>query len=101
MQHARLTETETRRLVRIEHQALRTNSGSFGDIAGHPPRLIFGEQLGRRTPARFVLQIDANFRPALSFTTQQASNFSTEQGGRKRRAGEGLAPLTCLPSESD
>jgi len=30
----------------------------LGDIAGDPPRLIFREQLGGRSPARLILEID-------------------------------------------
>jgi len=30
----------------------------LGDIGRYPPRLIFGEQLRSRSPARFILVID-------------------------------------------
>ena len=42
-------------------------------------RLIAGEQLGDRTSARLILEINmASFCLALSITTKQASNSSTE-----------------------
>jgi len=96
MQHARLTETETRRFVRIEHQALRTNSGSFGDIAGDPPRLIFGEQLGRRTPAGFVLQIDVGqFLPGVVLHDTAGVQFF-DGAGRQEAAGRRGVSATYL-----
>jgi hypothetical protein len=39
---------------------LRKISGSFAMLAD-PPRLVFGEQLGRRSPARLVLEISLLF----------------------------------------
>jgi hypothetical protein len=30
----------------------------LGDSAGDPARLVFGEQLGRRSPAGLILEID-------------------------------------------
>jgi hypothetical protein len=39
----------------------------------------------------------ASFCPALSFTTKQASNSSTDQGGGKRRAGIYLGSLGGSP----
>jgi hypothetical protein len=38
----------------------RSNSGKLGDIRRDPPRLIFREQLGRRSPARLVLEVDVS-----------------------------------------
>jgi len=32
----------------------------LGDIRRDPPRLIFREQLGRRSPARLVLEVDVS-----------------------------------------
>jgi len=35
-----------------------SSSGQLGDIRRDPPRLIFREQLGRRSPAGLVLEVD-------------------------------------------
>jgi hypothetical protein len=52
------------------------------EIRRDPPRLVLREQLGRRSPAGIILEIEAHasFWPVLSITTKHASNSSIFQG---------------------
>jgi hypothetical protein len=50
-----------------------------------PSRLVLSEQLGRRSPALLLLEIEIAERLAAgSRTTKQASNSSIDQSGGKR-----------------
>jgi hypothetical protein len=37
---------------------IRQQLRQLGDVRRNPSRLVFGEQLGRRAPPRFILEID-------------------------------------------
>jgi hypothetical protein len=48
----------------------------LGDVGRDPPRLVAGEQLGRRSPARLVLEIDAGeFLPAAVLQDEAGGQF--------------------------
>jgi hypothetical protein len=58
----------------------------LGDIHRDPPRLVFGEQLGGRSPARLFLEIDIRERLSVVVADEKdASCSSTIKVGRKRR----------------
>ena len=64
----------------------------LGDVRGDPPRFVTSEQLCRRSPAGFLLEIDIGEPPAAaSFTMKQASVSSTVPRGGKRRTRAVLA----------
>jgi hypothetical protein len=49
-----------------------SSSGSLADIRRNPPRLVFGEQLGRRSPAGILLEIDVGDLLAVAVTDNKA-----------------------------
>jgi len=51
----------------------------LGDIRRDPPRLIFGERLGRRSPTGLILEIDIGKllpRPSFSFALKAGSRHN-------------------------
>jgi hypothetical protein len=50
----------TRGVILIEGLRLPHKLRQLGDVRRDPPRLVFGEQLGRRALSRFTLIIDVS-----------------------------------------
>jgi hypothetical protein len=66
---------------------LRNNSGSLVILLAAIRRVSFAEQLGRRSPAGLMLEIDIGERlAAMVAHDEHASNSSIDQGGGKRRS---------------
>jgi hypothetical protein len=56
----------------------------LGDVGGGAPNPVAGEELGRRSPSRLILEVDvASACPLASRTMKQASGSSAVQGGGK------------------
>jgi hypothetical protein len=60
----------------------RWRNSQLGDIRRDPPRFVFREQLGGRSPARLILEIDVGKSLPASIADNLAS--STFQGAAKR-----------------
>jgi hypothetical protein len=60
------------------------------DIRCDPPRLVFGEQLGGRTPAGLLLEIDIGKLLVVAVAHDQAREISKMQNGKRRSYGSTL-----------
>src|ERR1700738_670301 len=62
----------------------------LGDVGRDPPRLVAGQQLGRRTSARLLLE---SAWPLLSLTMKQAALASSMSHGGGKWRGDGMKRL--------
>jgi hypothetical protein len=67
-------------------------------IRRNAPRLIFGEQLGRRLPARLILEIAIGERLTVVVAHDKADWLLLDRSGRRQAACRQCSP--CLTSHN-
>ena len=74
----------------------------LGDVGGDAPRLVAGEQLGRRAPSRLLLEINVGERLPVGVADDEAGVGLLDGPGRRevRCSGAFLCLCECIASRS-
>ena len=80
--------------TKLAHLTLAQQLRQLGDVGGDAPGLVAGEQSGRRTPSRLLLEIDVGERLPVGVADDEARRACAPR--RTRAAGSGARSLVIL-----